>query len=284
MTRDELKDIVVYAYASYNVTNLADQTIEMSIDYLEQGMPRNMTLQQLRIVILRAIKATKKSEICPVWFNTVVSGSQIQGTNHQQDEYVETRYPAPTSYGSDLLDAKISFMTLWGMRFFQNFYNQMRASGKIEEVLVGQGATANPNRMKEINLMDDFSWLYRFLMHYNVITEPEGWEKEWRPKAKAYLIGQGGDDHGSIKQILQSMKSARQKAEDDKTLLYTMKKLRVLDVVERMLVVQPDSFSQKVNDKTSDLEPVWVIQDNTRPWGFYLQYLQNNEYKTVKNL
>ena len=47
MTRDELKDIVVYAYASYNVTNLADQTIEMSIDYLEQGMPRNMTLQQL---------------------------------------------------------------------------------------------------------------------------------------------------------------------------------------------------------------------------------------------
>lgn len=272
MTGDELKDIVVYAYASFNMMNVADTTIELSIAYLEENMPRNMTAEELKTTIKKAIKETKKSDVCPVWFSTVVSGSQFRGTNQQQED-VETSRPAPVSAGSDQLDAKISFMTMWGLRYMQNFYNNERANGRRDD-----------DRMRHITEGFDVNWMYDFLTFKGIIKEYDGWQQEWKSKAKAYLIGQGGDDHGSIRDILQSMKSAKEKAENDRQLLYTSKKLRVLDIIEQTLKLSMDAFSQRFNAATPDIEPVWLIADDSQYWGFYLQYLQNNEYKTVKNL
>ena len=269
--RDELKKLVVYAYTALDQTNVADESLNMSVDFILKAAPSEMTLDDVKRIIGNALDTTENKRLNPKWFGDVIRNNSI-GFNKAQDD-VETSRPAPVSAGSDLLDAKISFMTMWGLRYMQNFYNSERANGKRDD-----------DRMRHITEGFDVNWMYDFLTFKGIIKEYDGWQQEWKSKAKAYLIGQGGDDHGSIRDILQSMKSAKEKAENDRQLLYTSKKLRVLDIIEQTLKLSMDAFSQRFNAATPDIEPVWLIADDSQYWGFYLQYLQNNEYKTVKNL
>ena len=169
MNRDELKKLVVYAYTALDQTNVADESLNMSVDFILKAAPQSMTLDDVKRIIGNALDTTENKRLNPKWFGDVIRNNSI-GFNKAQDD-VETSHPAPVSAGSDQLDAKISFMTMWGLRYMQNFYNNERANGKRDD-----------DRMRHITEGFDVNWMYDFLTFKGIIKEYDGWQQEWKSK------------------------------------------------------------------------------------------------------
>lgn len=231
-----LNEIVEYAYAALDQT-VADQTIELSIDFIRKNMPKEMTIEQVQDIISAALDTTENKRLNPKWFGDVIRNSKA-GFNKGQEE-VETSHPAPQSSGDFDLDTKCNFMTMWAVRYFATYYKEQYRLGCNWDIQ------------------------YRFLVKHGLIDEPEGWQKTWREKAvesiKARILA-----NGSIRDIIDSRHAVDAALQDNTDILMTMYKLRVMDLLERSQKLSPDEFSNRFNNKTPDTAQVYIIMDETK--------------------
>ena len=245
--RDELKKLVVYAYTALDQTNVADESLNMSVDFILKAAPSEMTLDDVKRIIGNALDTTENKRLNPKWFGDVIRNSRNQGTNQAQD-FVESKYPAPQSNGSYDLDTKCNFMTMWAVVYFTTAFKERHQIGANWDIQ------------------------YRFLVKHGMMAEPEGWLKEWRTRAIEYIKAKELAN-GSIREVIDSRKAIEQAFDNNTEILNTVYNMRVKDLIYRSQKLSPDEFSNRFNAATSELPAVFIIQDDTKQ-HFHLQINQ----------
>ena len=242
MNRDELKKLVVYAYTALDQTNVADESLNMSVDFILKAAPQSMTLDDVKRIIGNALDTTENKRLNPKWFGDVIRNSRNQGTNQAQD-FVESKYPAPESNGSYDLDTKCNFMTMWAVVYFTTAFKERHQIGANWDIQ------------------------YRFLVKHGMMPEPEGWLKEWRTRAIEYIKAKELAN-GSIREVIDSRKAIEQALDNNTEILNTIYKMRVKDLIYRSQKLSPDEFSNRFNAATTELPAVFIIQDDTKQHFF----------------
>ena len=75
--RDELKKLVVYAYTALDQTNVADESLNMSVDFILKAAPQGMTLDDVKRIIGNALDTTENKRLNPKWFGDVIRNNSI---------------------------------------------------------------------------------------------------------------------------------------------------------------------------------------------------------------
>lgn len=241
MERSQLQEIVEYSYAALD-QNTSEQTINMSIDYIEKHITNGMTVENVQDIISAALDTTENKKLNPKWFGDVMRNSKA-GFNKAQED-VETSRPAPVSNGSFELDQKCCFMSMWAQIFFTTFLKEQHA------------------------VISDWGSQYRFLVKHGLMDEPEGWKDTWIRKAKEYIKAKELAN-GTLQDVINSRKAITEALDNNVTVMDTVYKMRVKELLYRSQRYQPDDFSNRFNAKTPELPPVFVIQDNSK-YHFHL--------------
>ena len=247
MNRDELKKLVVYAYTALDQTNVADESLNMSVDFIMKAAPSEMTLDDVKRIIGNALDTTDNKRLNPKWFGDVIRNSRNQGTNQAQ-EFVESNQPAPESTGNYDLDTKCNFMTMWAVVYFTTAFKERHQIGANWDIQ------------------------YRFLVKHGMMAEPEGWLKEWKKRAEEYIKAKMLAD-GTPREIIDSRKAIEQTFDNNTEIMNTIYKMRVKDLIYRSQKLSPDEFSNRFNAATTELPAVFIIQDDSKE-HFHLQINQ----------
>lgn len=236
MDRTELTKIVEYAYVALD-QNVTEQTVEMSIEFIEKAAPQTMTTEDVRRIISAALDTTENRRLNPKWFGDVVRGSKT-GTNMSQ-EFVETSRPAPQTSGNYDLDTKCDFMAMWAQVYFTTAFKEQHA------------------------IICNWDTQYRFLLKHGLMEEPQGWLAEWKKRAaeriKAKLLADG-----TVREVIDSRKAMEHALDNNTELMNTIYQMRVKDLIYRSQKLSPDEFSNRFNAATPELPAVFVIQDDSK--------------------
>ena len=254
IAKDELKKIVTYAYTALG-QKPADQTIEMSADFIYDKLSRDTTLQQVKDVIRQALDTTENRQINPKWFADVIKSAK-SGINRPQD-WEDSK--APQSTGHDSLDTKINLLTMWAVQYYATAYGRQYRVGCNWDIQ------------------------YRFLIDHNLIAKAED------RTARAFWIGQAKEEikrreikEGSVRDVLDSRHAVENALADSKDITNTIYRLRVQQFINDNITLSEDAFSNKVNDATPELPTAFVIRDDSMVSGFYLQYTLNGLTKHLR--
>ena len=249
VAKDELKKIVTYAYTALG-QKPADQTIEMSADFIYDKLSKDATLQQVKDLVRQALDTTENRQLNPKWFADVIKSAK-SGINRPQD-WEDAN--APQSTGDDVLDTKINFMTMWAL-----------------------------HKLGHTHYGCNWRVQYAFLINNGIIDEPDGWLKEWLKRAKSHIIAKSDEQGGTLRQILSGRSQSREAAQDDRLLQETVYELRVREVIEKTAeALSVDDFCIRFNKATPNTAPVGIILDDKIACGFYVQYTINGTTKQIR--
>lgn len=236
MKRDDLKNIVVYAYTALD-QNVADQSIEMSIDFILKAAPSDMTIEHVKRIINNALDTTENKRLNPKWFGDVIRSTKT-GTNMSQ-EYVETNRPAPQTSGNYDLDTKCNYMAMWAQVYFTTAFKERHA------------------------IICNWDTQYRFLLKHGLMDEPKGWLAEWKKRAEERIKAKMLAD-GTVREVIDSRKAMEQALDNNNEIMNTVYQMRVKDLIYRSQQLTPDAFSNRFNAATPELPAVFVIQDESK--------------------
>ena len=252
--KDELKKIVTYAYTALG-QKPADQTIEMSADFIYDKVSRDTTLQQVKDVIRQALDTTENRQLNPKWFADVIRTSKT-GINRPQD-WEDSK--APQSTGHDGLDIKLNLMTMWAVQYYATAYGRQYRVGC------------------------NWDTQYRFLIDHNLIAKAEDRD------ARAYWISRAKEEikrreinEGSVRDVLDSRHAVESALADSKDITNTIYRLRVQQFITDNILLGEDTFSNKVNAATPELPAAFVMRDDSAASGFYIQYTLNGLTKQLR--
>ena len=252
--KDELKKIVTYAYTALG-QKPADQTIEMSADFIYDKVSRDTTLQQVKDVIRQALDTTENRQLNPKWFADVIKSAK-SGINRPQD-WEDAN--APQSTGHDGLDIKLNLMTMWAVQYYATQYNRQYRVGCNWEIQ------------------------YRFLIEHNLIDKADD------RTARDFWIGQAKEEikrreikEGSVHDVLNSRHAVESALADSKDVTNTIYRLRVQRFITDNILLSEDAFSNKVNDATPELPTAFIMRDDKIACGFYLQYTLNGLTRQIR--
>lgn len=234
-TREQLRRIVEYAYAALD-QNVAEQTIEMSMDFIGKAAS-GMTMEQIQDVISSALDTTENRRLNPKWFGDVIRNTK-SGTNLSQDE-VETSRPAPQSSGNFDLDTKCDFMAMWAQVYYTSQFGEQHA------------------------IICNWDTQYRFLLKHGIMDEPQGWLEEWKGRAKERIRAKMLAN-GTLREVIDSRRAIKAALDNNTEIMNTVYQMRVKDLIYKSQQLTADAFSQRFNSATPELPAVFVIQDDSK--------------------
>lgn len=231
----ELKELAKYVYASFLLAP-AEQTIEMSVDFMEQAMPQSMTFDEVREIIREAIGNSSKKDICPQWFSTSIKAKRA-GVNTAQDIDEYAVACAPKSNGSDNDDIKRNFLAMVGAALYLRNFNTSTVSNAA---------------------------MHAWLVTHGIIKEQSGDMQAWKQEAEKYLATKK-------KQVytLRDWMQDKPADFDDKQLTDTAymiwRQNHIYDICERIRTGQlsVDAFCDKINRLTPETRPAFIILDDS---------------------
>lgn len=231
-----MRDIVIELYGGFNQTP-AEQTIGQSVKEIMDAVSSTMTGEDVYNILNTAADNTENRQLYPKWFSKQLRTTS-QGTNQAQD-FVETKYPAPSSNGSYDLDTKCDFMAMWAQVYFTTAFKERHQIGANWDIQ------------------------YRFLVKHGMMAEPEGWLDVWKKRAveriKAKMLADG-----TPREIIDSRNAMKQALDNNTEIMNTVYKIRVKELVYRSQKLSPDEFSNRFNAATPELPAVFIIQDNSK--------------------
>ena len=234
--RFELKELAKYVYASFLLAP-AEQTIEMSVDFMEQAMPQSMTFDEVREIIREAIGNSSKKDICPQWFSTSIKAKRA-GVNTAQDIDEYAAACAPKSNGSDNDDIKRNFLAMMGAALCWRNFNTSTVSNAA---------------------------MHAWLVTHGIIKEQSGDMQIWKQEAEKYLATK----KKQVYTMREWMQQDNPVAIDDATLTDTAymiwRQRYIYNICERisMGVLSVDAFCNEINRLTPETHPAFIILDNS---------------------
>jgi len=235
METEQLRKIVEYAYAALD-QNVAEQTVEMSVDFIRKAAG-NLTIEQIQDIISAALDTTENRRLNPKWFSDVIRNTK-SGTNLSQDE-VETSRPAPQTSGNFDLDTKCDFMAMWAQVYYTTQFKEQHA------------------------IICNWDTQYRFLLKHGMMDEPQGWLEEWKKRAKERIKAKMLAN-GTIREVIDSRKAIQDALDNNTEIMNTVYQMRVKDLIYKSQQLSADTFSQRFNAATPELPAVFVIQDDSK--------------------
>jgi hypothetical protein len=230
--RNDLKELAKYVYASFLLAP-AEQTIEMSADYMEQAIPQSMTFEQVRDIIREAISNSNKKDICPQWFSAAIKAKRA-GINAAQDIDEYAASCAPKSNGSESDDFKRNFLAMVGSALCWDNYTTSTTSNAA---------------------------MHAWLVKHGIIKEQSGDMQVWKQEAEKYLAGQ----KKQINTLRDWMQQDKPALFDDEQLTDTAymiwRQNRIYDICERIRTGQLsiDGFCAAINKVTPETRPAFII-------------------------